>query len=587
MASTPTLNHTDHCAELPNEILLLILQNCPRSTLKNVRLATKTLEQLATPVLWSKVVLIPNLNCIHGFVEALEGSPVLVHITKLVYDARFAKFFERVKAEIPHVPFVDTTSREHSLDVATQGRFQPQEDMGVEVSMLAKALRLLPNLRALRVREIEGLRHPGPSSPLATFKIPYYYQKMCQKYRVILDASKYSSMSGTPGRSYTKGILTAAYSSNTRLHSLKTMNIDGRGMFGLVAPRPTGANPQLRLLRDVLQDLQELELGFQKDSLVSMANNIEAISFLLKAARKLKRLRLRMSDCTLTRCQFVADEFPSDLATLLETPAAGWIHRPLVPRLETLTLDGCVCHDQDLLHLLKLHSATLRHLKLSHIALLGVGARRKCWVNLIKRFKTDLKLTSISFSGSFNNGGRQQWFVATDSVDPNRLKARVERYVVDKRVRECPLERVAIKPDQADVDKPVNGEEWEGDLTWTMVYNSRFSNQVVWELAQPSFGISSSMNTSNPSSVAAEDDSLATDSAADDDYSWSDGWYVPHDNNTVVLCTKKKPPKGPGLVISEPDIFKTMVDLVTFKSPSQSSYSSSQTTTSSWYSSGA
>lgn len=442
MAFTSTLRHPSHCRELPNEILLLIVQTCPRSTLKNVRLASKTLEQLATPVLWSKIVLIPNLECILGFVEALKRSKVLLHVTKLIYDARFGNFFTKIKAENPLISFMETPGREVSLDAASQGRFQPYEDMAVEVAMLGKALRLLPTLRALRVREHEGTNDPNRSYSLTSLKIPYFYQRICKKYKVAMDAAKFSTMPGTPGRSYTKGILTAAFSSNIRLHSLKTRNVDGRGMFGAMAIRPTGANHQLRLLRDVLQDLRDLELGFRNDTLVSAANHIEAISFLLKSARKLKRLKLCMTDCSRTRCQYADDELVSDLAALLETPTAGWIHHPLVPRLETLTLDACICHDQDLLHFLRLHSTTLRHLKLSNITLLGGADRRECWVRVIKRFKTDLKLTSISFSGWFTNGGRQQWFVSTDDIDSNRLKARVEKYVVDKRVRECPLDHI-------------------------------------------------------------------------------------------------------------------------------------------------
>ncbi|KIW15662.1 hypothetical protein PV08_05711 [Exophiala spinifera] len=536
-----TLDHTNLCPELPNEILLLIIQACPGSTLKNVRLASKTLEQLATPVLWSKVVLIPNLECIRGFMEALERSKVLLHVTKLVYDARFGNFFYRIKTENPMLSFMATPGRDLSIEAVTQGRFQPYEDMAIEVAMLGKALRLLPNLRALRVREHEDSEEPGPFTSLASLKIPYFYQKMCKKYKVSLEAVKFSSMAGTPGRSYTKGILTAAYSSNIRLHSLKAMNVDARGMFGAMAIRPTGANHQLRLLRDVLQDLQELELGFRNDTLLPTANHIEAISFLLRSAKKLKRLKLRMTDCSLTRCQYTDDDLVSDLAALLETHTAGWTHRPLAPRLETLTLDACICHDQDLLHFLKLHGATLRHLNLSNITLLGGADRRECWVKVIKRFKTDLKLTSVSFSGWFTNGGRQQWFVATDNVDPNRLKPRVEKYVVDKRVQECPLDHVAIKPHLSDVEKPANGEEFEGDLTWTMVYANPLADNVDWQPTEPSFG-GSSLNTSDPLSVSSpEDDLLVTDDATDN-LNWSEDWDVEHtihQEDPVILCTKE------------------------------------------------
>jgi hypothetical protein len=91
----------------------------------------------------------------------------------------------------------------------------------------------------------------------------------------------------------------------------------------------------------------------------------------------------------------------------------------------------------------------------------------------------------MSFSGWISNGGRQQWFVSKDSVGQTRLKARVEKYVADKRIRhECPLEAVAIKPDQSDVAKSTSGQEFEGDVSWAMVYSQRADRT----LAPPTFG---------------------------------------------------------------------------------------------------
>ncbi|KAK5190153.1 hypothetical protein LTR47_010080 [Exophiala xenobiotica] len=550
MTSASPSGCISHNPDLPNEILLLIIQKCPRSTLKDVRLASKSLEQMATPYLWRKVVLVPNDQCILGFVKALKRSKVVRYVTKLTYDARFGNFFHNIK-NIPPDPSApaseDKGHGERSLERAAQGRFQPYEDMAIEVAMLAKALRILPNLRELRVREHED--GSGATSHRGSFnllKVPFFYSKMCNMVKIDPQFVNFSHMTGTSGRSYTKGILTAAFSAGTRLHEFKTKNVDGRAMFGVVPMKAPAAYQQIAIFRAVTDNLRSLELSFRNDTLITTANHVEAVQSLLKSAKKLKHLRLRLTDYSVTRCQYSDDDM-SDLVALLETPTASWTSQPLVPRLETLAIDACICHDEDLIHLLKIHASTLKRLELANITLLGNEDRRECWVKLIKHLKTDLKLASITFSGWFSNGGRQQWFVAKDSVDPGRLKARVEKYVVDKRIRQCPLELMAIKPNQGDVEKPENGEEYEGDMTWTMIYSSPFTDNMDWQLAEPSFGLPSVDNTSGPFSASGEV-SPAGDAGIEP---WSDDEHIfdmedgesMHVDEFVLGQSKKKQPK--------------------------------------------
>ncbi|EXJ89334.1 hypothetical protein A1O3_02401 [Capronia epimyces CBS 606.96] len=488
--------------DLPNEILLIIVQNCPRATLKNVRLASKRLAQMADPYLWRKVVLVPNEHCILGFVKALRPSNVTRLINKLTYDARFGSFFHHIKTFYPHSVCSSDSKDERAraealLDRAAQGRFQPYEDMAIEVAMLTRALKILPNLREVRVRDNEDGIHG------AFTKVPFFYQNICRLVLINPEDVNYKLMAGSPGRSYTKGMLTAAYSAGTRLQSFKMTSVDGRALFGVVPMKSAAAHQQLRIFQAMMENLRYLNLGFRNDTLVTTANHIEAVQTLLKSAKRVKTLRLRMTDCSVTRYQYTDDELQSDLSGLLETPTGSWISRPLLPRLEALAIDACICHDEDLMHFLKIHASSLRRLELSNITLLGGEDRRECWVRLIKTIKSDLKLTSISFSGWFSNGGRQQWFVAKDSVCVDRLKARVETYVIDSRIRNCPLEPVAIKPNQGDVEKPANGEEHEGDMTWAMVYSSRLGDQMDWTLTEPSFSISSG-EVSNVSSASGD-----------------------------------------------------------------------------------
>ncbi|KAH0843726.1 hypothetical protein AYO21_08205 [Fonsecaea monophora] len=499
--------------DLPNEIFLLIIQQCPRATLKHLRLVSKNLAHMVEPHLWRKVVLVPNDHCILGLYKALKRSKITRHITSLTYDGRFGAFFHCIKATPPDpaLPFPqDEQVKEMALlDRTCSGHFKPYEEAAIEVAILSRVLRILPNLQAVRVKDHED----GATIPAT--KVPSFYLKICKRLRIDPDSVNWSSMSANSSRSYTKGFLTAAFSAGCHLQSFKAKSIDGRNMFGVVPIKAPAAFQQLRICRTITENLRALELSFRNDTLISTANHIEAVRSLLEGAPRIKTLRLRLTDCSASRYQYAEDDLMSDFCGLLETSAGTWTSAPLIPRLETLIIDACICHDEDLMHFLKIHAATLRRLELSNITLLGGEDRRECWVRLIKHLKTDLKLTSVSFSGWLSNGGRQQWFVAKDTVGTDRLKAKVEAYVVDRRIRECPLESIAIQPNQGDVEQPEDGEEFEGDLTWTMVYSLHTGEQMDWQLTQPSFGVHSN-EVSQPPSEAGDVNSL--------DQTLSDGW---------------------------------------------------------------
>ncbi|OAP58420.1 hypothetical protein AYL99_07510 [Fonsecaea erecta] len=483
--------------DLPNEIFLLIIQRCPRATLKQLRLVSKNLAHMVDPYLWRKVVLVPNDHSILGLYSALQGSKVPRHITSLTYDGRFGSFFHCIKG-IPSDRTRPISKEERRkvmafLDRTGLENFKPYEEAAIEVAVLSRALRILPNLQVVRVKEHED------GSPIAAAKVPYFYLRFCKRLRVDPETVNWSSMAGTSGRSYTKGFLTAAFSAGCHLHTFKAKNIDGRSMFGVVPIKAPAGFQQIRICRAVTENLRALELSFRNDTLMATANHIELIRALFAGAPNMKTLKLRLTDCSASHHQYTEDDLVSDFCGLLESSAGTWSSAPLVPRLETLIVDACICHDEDFLHFLKIHAATLRRLELSNVTLIGGEDRRECWVRLIKHLKTDLKLTSVSFSGWFSNGGRQQWFVAKDIGSTDRLKAKVEAYVTDPRIRECPLESLAIKPNQGDVEQPANGEEFEGDLTWTMIYSNQTEDQMDWQLLQPSFGVSSNEVSPPPS----------------------------------------------------------------------------------------
>ncbi|KAJ9608341.1 hypothetical protein H2200_007329 [Cladophialophora chaetospira] len=543
--------------ELPNEILLLIIRTCSGTTLKQLRLTSKLFAQMSEPYLWRKLVLVPNDHCILAFIKALKRSKVLRHVTKLTYDGRFGLFFNKIK-DIPydislHYPPAERTKDLASLDRTLQGHFKPYEDMAIEVACLSKALRLLPNLKEVCVREYEDDSSRVVASP-HELKVPSFYLNSCKKLRVDPVTVPWNALSGPIGRSYTKGFLTAFFSTDYRLQKLKAKSMDAKAMFGVVPTKSAAAFQQMGIFKNIMDGLRELELSFRNDTLVNTANHVEAVAQLLKAAKKLKKLTLKLTDFSTSRYHYSDEELTSDFSPLVETSNGTWLSRPLVQKLETLVLSACTCHDEELIHFLRLHSASLRRLELSNITLLGGEDRRECWVRLIKRLKTELKLASISFSGWFSNGGRQQWSVAKDTVGNERLKAKVENYVVDRRIRDCPLEAVAIKPNEGDVEKPANGEEFEGDLTWTMVYSNRYADGD-WEPAVPSFGIHSGPISSHSSD--------AGDFTPPPGQSEADSWEELEVVDSLGYYNDAKPilPSYPGDIDIEPPKIEMIVDI--------------------------
>lgn len=297
------------------------------------------------------------------------------------------------------------------------------------------------------------------------------------------------------GRSYTRSMLMAIFTAGCPVKTIRSTAVDVSRTFAPHGVEKAATSHLICIDEDVAANLSTLELSF---GLRSPDRSLSAIQFMLSAATRLKSLSLSLANDASENVFLGQDDMPSQIADIFKTRAGLRAFKPTFPNLENLALDGCVSHEEDLIHFLRIHSSTLRHLRLSNMALLVIHERHGCWVAIIKSMQKMLQLSSAIFNGWFNNGGRQHWFVTKDNMSPERLKAKIEKFIVDKRVRDCPLERVAIKLYENDVSAVVNTEEWEGDLSWTMVYN-RIENDsdFSWELNTPVFS-DPSLEVENP-----------------------------------------------------------------------------------------
>ncbi|KIV90588.1 hypothetical protein PV10_07874 [Exophiala mesophila] len=459
--------------QLPLEIIYWIAQSCPGKTLKSMRLASKTMAQIAEPLLWRHVVLVPNSWCIKAFIDTVKSSTFLQHVITLSYDARFPTFFEvirnyRADSSIEQ-PKDDAALVESVFDRATNSCFTTNEDTSIEIAWLSKVIRMFPHLNEIIIRECD--RFGAIIDPVS---IPHFYDKMCTMVNINPCNVNFDNMGILAGRSYTRSMLMAVFTTGCPLKIVRSTTADLNQTFAMHRGEKASTSYLLSIYEDVVANLSILELSFCPRG---SDRSLSAIQFMLSAATRLKSLSLSLGNDPSTNAYLAQDDMPSQLGDIFKTRAGSRAFKPTLPNLEYLALDGCISQEEDLIHFLSIHSSTLRHVHLSDMALLVVHERHGCWVEIIKSMRRMLQLSSATFDGWFSNGGRQHWFVIKDRVSPERLKTKVEKFVVKQGSRDCPLERVAIKPYENDVGAVVNAEEWEGDLSWTMVYN-RFENGV-------------------------------------------------------------------------------------------------------------
>jgi hypothetical protein len=497
---------TGRVPELPNECLLLILQHCPGTTLKNARCASKTFASLAEPLLWRDLRLVPNLDALGSIKQLVKHSNIACYVQNLIYDTSWEHVIDefRSKAEKPNLraknspaPGKERYSCSKVLLHAVRNRIKSGEDAAAEVACLTPLLLALPNLRELTIKESITNFEP-------TANMPFFYRRVCRDAALLPSEIK-GSAAVTPlgsNASHTRNFLLAAYSTGHKYHYIDLEAVSWHTFFRPPLDVNQGTQTLDFKVRQILfSGLKQLDISFKGSPSRDAESNLVPLRDLLKSCERLEGLSLSFSSLVNRRYANDHRSF-SFLAPLLWS---SHDNRPLLPRLKDLFLSSLFCTPKDLVQLLVMHSSTLKHVSLSDISLLRneLSDSRGCWVQVMKDMKTLLRLQTVYFSGWLSNGGRQVWNVSQDAAESDRLRPRVIRYLLDDNVQVCPLDHVAVRPDAEDVEKPVHG--WsEGDWTWTMISASTrtrdqtlsgsqmFSKTVPldsdgWALANPHF----------------------------------------------------------------------------------------------------
>ena len=162
--------------DLPNEILLQVIEDLPDHDLKNARFISKNVSKLAATLLFRHMILVPFSDCLRSFTTFIKASDLAQHVHTVTYDARWRSAI-RVKPGSPTSPY-----RRHLLG----NDFKRDAEEQNEIVLLSHCLESLPNLYHIIVKapgQEEIALYPGRrlhQTPVVTFLRQEYKQVLLE-----------------------------------------------------------------------------------------------------------------------------------------------------------------------------------------------------------------------------------------------------------------------------------------------------------------------------------------------------------------------------------------------------------------------
>lgn len=457
MATTPP--------SLPNELLQVIVRNLDKVDLKNARLACKTLASMAEPILFRELVLVPYQDCLEEFV-GFDKSGVTRHTTTLIYDTRWRYISHPWRNSAPVIS-------EMSRDLERLG-FRQKMDQSLELLYLVRCLTVLPELRSIRILELD---RPGKHDHPPALPPSYFTRCMKATETKVVEPWEHRVRSlGYSGSIVGLLALSASHKSITHLHMA---GIDSQ-LF-LIGVSPSGLR-ELGLLANVLRQITSLHLSFQFcNSLVGIEEDQDRIALILKLARNLQVLHLEFPD----RDPRIADldlEAYSWLSSLVRDSDDSLRQYVVFPKLEHLSLGSLVCQEEELLAFVQGQQKTLQTLSISNIVLQSDFSpyqdlkQEPCWVCFFKGLRKckipDVQVGGFLYNCAVQEKPPQRWVVEESNSDPTSLKSRLQQWVTGRIDGECPLNPLAVRKFEEGDTLPTEDSDQQpmpGDSSWTIL----------------------------------------------------------------------------------------------------------------------
>lgn len=419
--------------------------------LKNIRLCSKLLAELAALRLFNSMTLGPFKDCLETFISFMEASPHIAKcVRELCYDA--GDGYYTVKRR--------TKNRDRGVDLirwaTLDGIVLNGQDL--EIGLLTQCLKLLPMLTHLRVVEIPPT--PTPRSLRHSMHLEAYFRRLYSQE----NPTMWNFGSKSFPRLYlrTSSVVLACQSVRPKLHSLRIENVNAYTL------RPSEPMRQiLSASRSVFADLKEFDLGCGGDDESSTPRPLslatqENVGQLIAATTSVERLHLKMTELYVPSSRSEIPSTYSWLSKLARDENGTLRNEPTHPYLKSLRLCRMIFHESELLTVVRNHRQTLRNLCLQDITLTTSpedGDLPACWVRLLAQLRP--YQIAITLDGKFTNLHHQWWKVTKHNSDLlpvtssglTDLQTQVQTWASGSGSEDtCPIKKAALRIG-------VNGEE--------------------------------------------------------------------------------------------------------------------------------
>ncbi len=446
--------------QLPQEILQIIINYLPGEDLKNVRLGGRTLALLAEPRLFQRMVLVPYIDCLEEFASMMSGNKIAHHVRFIHYDAesRWDPCWEKYYMPSPTVP----DNRKVWWMISSANKLTHEHE-STEISLLSNCFKELPSFRGLQVQDAEAyLNHVR--RPMNSERSSYFARLESRLGRIL-----WPSPLGARGRGSLIALL-ACVASESRIEKLELRNLQVNKWDTEIPGYETfGDLKQPIMYQCIFRQLRSITLSFYTGYLHCRFTGIH-LGRILDPALELEHLTIEGIDEVTSpaiRCQ------DSWLRSILRGPDEEIRYETIFPRLKSLTLNRIVCHEPELVTLVRNHEGTLQSLCLANITLVKAEDDDSipCLVRSLSAIRA-CKIPLVELFGRFTNRGTQWWWI-DDTQNPcceGDLKQSVEAWLTGENPETLKiLESAAVRLNNE--GKEVNasrGQRKYFDKSWKM-----------------------------------------------------------------------------------------------------------------------
>jgi hypothetical protein len=374
---------------LPREILRFIWQLLALHDIKQVRLTCKGLAILVTPILFRRIVVVPDSGSVRNAMNMATHSELGEYVQEFVYDGRWAYLDWKIIKSIEK-PF--TSAPEDDLETVVrilENTAYPKtiSDVGDEmIKELQEIFKLLPKLHHVTIKETD--------SPTTLEDLPSFYDWLRSYPRIKVEGFTFNRTNVGTERVCRAAVLAK--------RSLTEIHID---FLSWRKPVPWGNSVPLSMLSNLplVAGLQSLRITFGDCCYRTEGVTETAQETVARFGNLLSKLKLQELELGHTA------SVQSDGLEITDGWSMFSFLFPLqLPELKRLSLNYFTAYEAELINFLICHAKSLESLCLKNIFLIHrLTEPLPCWERIFLGLRTLLEQEKITFFGEFRNGSKK------------------------------------------------------------------------------------------------------------------------------------------------------------------------------------